>query len=155
MSQTTLELGFHPANLSISGDIHLEEEFMGAVPVGQLPFNIIQDDQDLNVKFNFHCAGILVNSLWGHWHLGVHFEKIGPGEGPASIFWSGPNGLLTPTLNQTITIPNTHFAPVLLEGQNVFKLVATMVYHKAVAPFGMPIAGFKDLGMIQVYNDGQ
>jgi len=153
MAQTNLEIGFMPTNLSISGGVTMHEEFMGMNPSGQLPYNILQDDQELNVNFRFNCSGTLVGSLYGHWHFGVHFKRIGPGTDPPSLWWNGPDGLLTSNVNQTINVPANHFGVVLEEGQNLFEVVTTVVFHEANAPQGLPIAGFQELGLIQKYVD--
>lgn len=154
MSQTILEVGFPPQDLSISGDVHLAEEFLGVSPVGQAPVRIIQSDQELYIKFNFKNQGTLVGALFGHWHLGVLFERIGPGDDPDTILLSLPDAILSTNLNETITVLPTHFNPILLQGQNVFRVTATLVFHREGAPFGLPIAGVRDLGIMQVFFEG-
>ncbi len=153
MAQLICEVGFPPSDLTITGSVHFVEQFGGAAPQGQLPFNIIQEDQDLIVRFNCQCFGNLVGFLYGHWHLGVHFERIGPGADPASLTWTGTNGLLAPGQVQDIVIPASHI-PTQLQGQTLYRIVATAVFHRAVAPFGAPIAAFADLGLVQEHDAG-
>ena len=154
MTATTIETGFYPSNLRITGEITMNEGGLN-IPIGRNPLNVITDDQDLIVRFKYDLDGVLIGSLYGHWHLGIHFERIGSGEGPSSVQWEGNNQVIGSEIDQTIRIPAGHFAPVLLQGQNIWRVVATIVFHKPGPPYGMPIAGFQDQGLLMVYNDGR
>lgn len=164
MAQLICETSRPPAVLNFSGDVHMREQMVppyGAVPP-EMPVRIIANDQEAYVHFHLRCTGSDVYTLWGHWHFTILFERMGAGEGPASLMWSGNNGtggingLLQPGEDVVITIPAGYFSPVLLQGQNVFRVVATVVRHRdpiSGAPLSLEIAAFTDLGLIQVYHD--
>lgn len=171
MAQLQFESNLPVWALSVQGDVRIREEggmFGGGAvpPMGNFPFasppvNILHADQKLFLNFNWKCEGFIPNFLPanGHWHLTVLFEKMGPGEGPSNVYKRVPaagEALMTTTTNtESIEIPEdvlAALAPAGDVGAQVYRVVVTMIWHTP-ANVATPIAGFADLGLIQVYQD--
>ena len=172
MAEFQIETGpLQESALTVQAEIRMREEGglfpmftpeggkfpFGTNPFAQKPVSIIQADQELYLEFHCKAEGFLPQFLppTGHWHLTVLFEKMGPGEGPANLVFNSPNvALTTVPWSHKIVVPAGYFTgfPPHETGANVYRIVATMVWHNA-ADVITPIAGFADVGMLQVYED--
>lgn len=90
----------------------------------------------------------------GHWHMTVIFEQMGPLEGPSNIEFNAPPAPWDVIDHMhTIEVPaGTFTIPAPPRGANLYRVLATMVWHNA-ADVVTPIAGFAELGILQVYDD--
>ncbi len=167
MAQFQFEGNYPDWALNVQADIRMREERgpisgLNVAPTGNFPFpsspvNIIQADQQLYLNFSWRATGAIPTHLCpdGHWHLTVLFEQMGPGEAPANVFYDTPVSPMDDVPHQhTITVPANYFIPtgVHERGANVYKVVATMVWHNKNNHV-TPIAGFAEVGMLQVYED--
>ena len=172
MAEFKIECNLPDWAVGVQADVRLREEgglfpagppMKGAVgPVGTFPFasppvNIIHADQELYIDFSCRCEGFLPQffGLPGHWHLTVMFEKMGPGESPANRTAVVPGPMTPGNWTHTITIPSGILAPLAPApetGQNAYRVVVTMIYHNP-ANTATIVAGFADLGLLQVYQD--
>lgn len=134
---------------AITGDVTLHEGSSTSGLPSAAPVNIVQRDQDVILRFKWSQSGWLGLMLAPgcRWELRVYLEKFGLGEvaNPPAVNIGFVPGL-TGNYSNAVTIPNG----TLPEG--AYKIVATLMLR---GPGGnpTPIAAFKDLGILQVYQD--
>ncbi len=167
MAQFQFETRYAGDALNIQADLRMREERGpisgvhvppgGTYPFPSAPVNIIQADQQVYFEFSWRATGDIPTTLQpqGHWHLTLLFEAMGPAESPGNVTFETPVGPLDDfPHSEVITIPSEHFIPSgkHSEGDNVYKVVATMVWHNHNNR-ATPIAGFAEVCMLQVYDD--
>ena len=144
----TFEKVINPALLNVTGNAHLHEGPSTSGLPSAPPVNIIQTDQALRIHFVWRQNAPIARIIDGVWKYRVYFEKMGAGEVPSDFPSSSTPFIqaVNASYSQVITVPANTLKP------GVYKLVATlMLCGKGGAP--TPIAGYDELGILEVYND--
>ncbi len=158
MAQLTMETGLPNFAFSLRGDVEFLEQYGDPGIPGVSPsFRILHDDQGFQVRFDWQASGWLANFLYGHWHLGVHFEQQGPGEGPAPLVQVEPNAIIgTLPQSYTFSVPSGFFGPIPdlgTPGARLYRVTATITLYDGLSTHGGgSLAGFCDLGLVQILS---
>jgi len=158
MAIPQMEFSLSPASLNITTNVQVIEHsstggFTGVVlpPAAAAPGpsnNLIQRDQDFDIKFDWTENGLFANFLGGgKWQIDVLFERMG---GAETAFNPSTNqvsaGVPGQSYTATVNIPkNTLDA-------GLYRVVTRMQWHFASGNPG-PLVMFSDIGLIQIYQD--
>ncbi len=120
-------------------------------PVG--PFDplasnmIVQTDQPLLVRFNWHVRGALALMMAGTWECAVYLEELGPGEYPNNHVQQTPLvARFDHTYNVAVSIP-----PIAKAG--LYKVaVAVSLIGPAPSNVALPVSALAEIGMLRTYD---
>lgn len=126
------------------------DDVIGMWPVnpGDTPMNdIIQADQDLMVKAAWSVSGALASIVCGEYITTVYCERMGKLEVNEDFSVKVPHVQTAACTNYsaTITIPKNTL------GEGVYRLVVAINF-RSEKDLPIPVAGFCDLGLMQVYQ---
>jgi len=157
MAQFTTEVGYSPQLFNFTGHVQIIEKTGGGGFPGQsATMNVIQNDQEVDIVFNWQTTGLDIDAgaRTGHWHLAVHFERMGAGEGPNTLTHITPDAVLNSTWHShTFTLPAGFFGPIPTLGQPgtlLYRVIASMTHYGNTGHTPLPVSGFAELGMLQV-----
>lgn len=106
---------------------------------------IVQADQDIHAHFDWDVSGMLQLAITGTWTCTVYIEPLGGGPDLAPLTATTPLvNAFSKSYNASVTIPAGYMAP------GTYRITTTLTLANGATP--LPVAGFEDKGIIQVYT---